>query len=181
MRSNPLFPQQIIEELLSVAHVQAVAAKVGVSIATFDRDHGVDGHFRQITVIENRRYACGYGLDFQLKASINCKIEPSHIRYDLESKTYNDLIRRDLSRDTIPCILLLKVLPKDKDSWLSDNEDGILLGGACYWAHIQGELSSNKESVRVWIPKTQQLTPEALLRLLDAAHNYANNGVWICQ
>jgi hypothetical protein len=28
-----LFPQQIIEELLSVAHVQAISAKVGVSIA----------------------------------------------------------------------------------------------------------------------------------------------------
>jgi Domain of unknown function (DUF4365) len=184
-----LFPQQIIEELLSIAHVQAIAAKVGVSIATFDRlwrkrsyrDHGVDGHFRQITVIENRRYACGYGLDFQLKASINCKIKASHVRYDLESKTYNDLIRRDLSRDTIPCILLLKVLPKDKDSWLSDNGDGIFLGGACYWKHIQGEISSNKESVRIRIPKTQQLTPDTLLRLLDAARNYANNGVWICQ
>jgi hypothetical protein len=142
-----LFPQQIIEELLSVAHVQATSAKVGVSIATFDRDHGVDGHFRQIAVIENRRYVCGYGLDFQLKASINCKIEPSHIRYDLESKNYNDLIRRHLSQDTIPCILLLKVLPTDKDSWLSDNENGVFLGGACYWDYIQGELSSNKESV----------------------------------
>jgi hypothetical protein len=183
-----LFPQPIIEELLSVAHVQAIAAKVGVSIATFDRlwrkrsyrDHGIDGHFRQIAVIESRRYVCGYGLDFQLKASINCKIEPSHIRYDLESKKYNDLIRRDLSKDTIPCILLLKVLPTDKNSWLSDNEDGVFLGGACYWMYIQGALSSNRESVRIRIPKTQNLTPESLLRLLNAARQYSANGLWTC-
>ena len=44
-----MFWQQIIEELLSVAHVQAVAARAGVSISNFDRDFGIDGTFRQIT------------------------------------------------------------------------------------------------------------------------------------
>lgn len=38
-----MFPQQIVEELLSVAHVQAVAARSGVSISNFDKDFGVDG------------------------------------------------------------------------------------------------------------------------------------------
>jgi hypothetical protein len=35
-----MFPQQIIEELLSVAHVQAVAARAGVIISNFDKDFG---------------------------------------------------------------------------------------------------------------------------------------------
>jgi hypothetical protein len=39
-----MFPQQIIEELLSVAHVQAVADRAGVSISNFDKDFGVDRH-----------------------------------------------------------------------------------------------------------------------------------------
>ena len=38
-----MFPQQIVEELLSVAHVQAVAARSEVSISNFDKDFGVDG------------------------------------------------------------------------------------------------------------------------------------------
>jgi hypothetical protein len=48
---------------------------------------------------------------------------------------------------------------KSQTSLLNANEDGIFLGGACYWAYLQGELSSNKESVRIWIPKAQQFTP----------------------
>jgi Domain of unknown function (DUF4365) len=175
-----LFPQQIVEELLSVAHIQAIAAKTGVSIATFDKDFGVDGHFRQIAILGNRRYTCGYGLDFQLKASINCKIGISHIRYDLEVKTHNDLALRNLRREMNPCILLLKVLPEDVEQWLNVDEDGLFLSGSCYWAYLQGELSSNKESVRIRIPKTQQFTPASLSRLLDAARNYAVNGEWTC-
>lgn len=175
-----MFPQQIVEELLSVAHIQAVAAKTGVSIATFDKDFGVDGHFRRIAILGNRRYTCGYGLDFQVKASINCKIEQSHIRYDLEVKTYNDLALRNLSREMNPCILLLKMLPADIEQWLNVNGDGIFLGGSCYWAYLQGELSSNKESVRIRIPTAQQFTPDSLSWLLDAARNYAANGEWTC-
>jgi Domain of unknown function (DUF4365) len=175
-----LLPQQTIEELLSIAHIQAIAAKAGVSMANFDRDFGFDGHFRRITTVGKRRYACGDGLDFQLKASINCEIEPFHIRYDLESKTYNDLIRRYQNQEPIPCILLLKVLPIGQEDWLNADEDGLFLGGACYWAHLEGELSSNKESVRIRIPRKQQFTPDTLLRLLDATRNYATSGVWTC-
>jgi hypothetical protein len=58
-----MFPQQIIEELLSIAHVQAVAARAGVSISNFDKDFGIDGTFRQITSIGNRRFTSGYALD----------------------------------------------------------------------------------------------------------------------
>jgi Domain of unknown function (DUF4365) len=86
-----LFSQQIIEELLSVAHVQAVAARAGVSISSFDKDFGVDGTFRQTMATENRRFTSGYALDFQLKASTNCFLEPEFIAYDLEVKNYNDL------------------------------------------------------------------------------------------
>jgi hypothetical protein len=47
-----MFPQQIVQELLSVAHVQAVAARAGVSISNFDKDFGIDGTFRQISTRE---------------------------------------------------------------------------------------------------------------------------------
>jgi Domain of unknown function (DUF4365) len=92
-----LFPQQIIEELLSVAHVQAVAARAGVSISSFDKDFGVDGTFRQTMATGNRRFTSGYALDFQLKASTKWVLEPEFIAYDLEVKSYNDLVHRRVS------------------------------------------------------------------------------------
>ena len=109
-----MFPQQQIEELLSCAHVQAVASRAGVSISFPDRDFGVDGTFRQIAVLGSRRFPSGFALDFQLKASTRYQIELDHIVYDLEVKTYNDLIARRLGRGTVPCIRLLTKAPPPK-------------------------------------------------------------------
>lgn len=175
-----MFPQQIIEELLSVAHVQAVAARAGVSISNFDKDFGIDGTFRQITAIGNRRFTSGYALDFQLKASINYFIESEYIVYDLEAKTYNDLVYRRISADSTPCILILKVLSSDSAQWLTTTELGLFLGGACYWEYLQGELSNNKQSVRIRISKRQEFRPQSLLNLMTSAREYAISGEWIC-
>ena len=73
-------------------------------------------------------------LDFQLKASINCIIEQEYIAYDLEVKTYNDLIDRRINQGnaTIPCILLLKVLPSAQNNWITVSEESLNLNGACY-------------------------------------------------
>ena len=175
-----MFSQQIIEELLSVAHVQAVAARSGVSISNFDKDFGIDGTFRQITAIGNRRFTSGYALDFQLKASINCSLEPAYIVYDLEIKTYNDLVYRRIASDATPCLLILKVLPSDSTQWLTSTAEGLFLGGACYWEYLQGELSQNKQSVRICISREQEFCPESLLRLMTSAREYSISGEWIC-
>jgi Domain of unknown function (DUF4365) len=175
-----LFPQQIIEELLSVAHVQAVAARAGVSISNFDKDFGVDGTFRQTMATGNRRFTSGYALDFQLKSSTNCILESENIVYDLEVKAYNDLVYRRLSKDATSCILILKVLPSDPNQWLTTAKAGVFLGGACYWKYIDGEPSNNKQSVRIRIPQTQELSPESLLRLMTCAREYSISGEWIC-
>jgi Domain of unknown function (DUF4365) len=175
-----LFPQQIIEELLSNAHVQAVAARAGVGISSFDKDFGVDGTFRQTMATGNRRFTSGYALDFQLKASINCSLEPDHVVYDLEVKAYNDLVNRRLSTDATPCLLILKVLPSDPSQWLTTNREGLFMGGACYWEYIRGELSQKKRSVRIRIPQAQEFNPESLLRLMTCAREYSINGEWLC-
>jgi Domain of unknown function (DUF4365) len=175
-----LFSQQIIEELLSVAHVQAVAARAGVSISSFDKDFGVDGTFRQTMATENRRFTSGYALDFQLKASTNCFLEPEFIAYDLEVKNYNDLVRRRVSSDATACVLILKVLPSDSSQWLVTAKEGLFMGGACYWEYIDGEISKNKRSVRIRISKEQEFTPESLLRLMTCAREYSISGDWIC-
>jgi hypothetical protein len=175
-----MFLQQIIQELLSVAHVQAVAARAGVSISNFDKDFGIDGTFRQIATIGNRRFTSGYALDFQLKASTNYTLELEYIVYDLEVKTYNDLVQRRLSSDATPCILILKVLPLDAEQWLTTAAEGLFLGGACYWEYLQGELSQNKQSVRIRIPRAQELSTESLLRLMTSAREYTISGEWIC-
>ncbi len=171
-----MFPQQQIEELLSCAHVQAIASRAGVSISFPDRDFGVDGTFRQIAVLGSRRFPNGFALDFQLKASTRYQIEPDHIVYDLEVKTYNDLIARRLGGGAIPCILILKTLPSDTSQWMEISEEGLLLKGGCYWEYLQGNPTPNQEKVRVRVPRRQQLTPEALSMMLANVMT----GKWPC-
>ncbi|NEQ97955.1 MAG: DUF4365 domain-containing protein [Cyanothece sp. SIO2G6] len=162
-----MLPQQQIEEFLSWSHIRAVAGYAGVSISIPDWDSGVDGTFRRLAVRGARRFPCGYALDFQLKASKNCQIEPEHIVYDLAVKTYNDLIIRRNSLQTIGCLLILKCLPHNSTQWIESNEYGLLLAGGCYWEYLQEEVSTNKESVRIRIARSQQFTPTALRNPLD--------------
>jgi hypothetical protein len=162
-----LLPKQQIEELLSWAHVQAIAGQAGVDLSLPGRDFGVDGTFRTLTVLGSRRFPSGFALDFQLKASTRCQIELEHVVYDLEVKTYNDLINRRLSGYVIPCILVLKALPLDPTQWLESSEAGLVLRGGCYWEYLQGNPSLNKETVRIRIPREQLLTSDSLLILLN--------------
>lgn len=166
-----MLPESIVEELLSLAHVHAIAAVAGISISTFDRDFGADGTFRQITILGTRRYVSGYALDFQLKASTRCQIEAESIVYDLEVKAYNDLVNRQQTIGSTPIVLILKVLPYNRDEWLNASEDSLLLSGGCYWLYLQGEPSKNRSAVRIRIPRSQSLNPNSLSMLLHCVQN----------
>lgn len=157
---------QHVEESLSLAYVQAIAGAAGVALGTLSYDYGIDGSFRPIKKLGKRRMIDGYALDFQLKASTRCQVEPTHIVYDLEAKTFNDLVDRDDA--SIPCILILLVLPPQSELWLTISEQELLLRHCCYWHMVTGEPSDNESSVRVRISREQLLTPDTLRDLLSS-------------
>lgn len=169
-----MLTQQTIEEKLSLNHVQAIAWQAGVGISDFQADYGVDGTFRPVSIRGSRRMTEGIALDFQLKASVNCIVEPQNIVYDLEVKTYNDLIDRRNNGATIPCILLLKLLPPDPNNWLTISEDSLNLNGGCYWAYLSGTMSTNTKTVRIRIPREQLFSTESLHWML----NQISSGEW---
>ena len=116
---------QHIQEDLSRAYIQAVAAKAGVNLAlgTQAHDYGVDGTFHQVEVLHRvnsegmsytRRLNSGFNLEFQCKASRNWRVQSDAIAYDLEVKTYNDLIHRSTHTNATPLILILMCLPADE-------------------------------------------------------------------
>jgi Domain of unknown function (DUF4365) len=141
----------------------------------FNLDYGIDGTFRSIITQGSRYVTSGAAIDFQLKASINCLIEPKHIVYDLEVKTYNDLIARRINNrgSIVPCILLLKTLPTSS-SWLNVSEAGMSLNGGCYWEYLSGIMSTNARTVRIRIPREQLFSPESLQWMF----NQISIGAW---
>jgi Domain of unknown function (DUF4365) len=159
---------QHIAESLSHAYVRAIAGRAGLNLAIREYDYGVDGSFDEVIVRQNRRVESGFSLSFQLKASTQWQLEATQVIYDLEVKTYNDLILRRSIKTATPCILILLALPIDSEQWLLCEETELRLQGTCYWEYLSGSLSKNRASVRIRVPRSQRLTPESLLTLIES-------------
>lgn len=85
---------QHIAEALSRAYVRAIAGRAGLNLAIREYDYGVDGSFDEVVIRQNCRVESGFSLSFQLKASIQWQLDDTQVVYDLDAKTYNDLIQR---------------------------------------------------------------------------------------
>ncbi|UBF26201.1 DUF4365 domain-containing protein [Kovacikia minuta CCNUW1] len=158
---------QHIAEALSRVYVRAISGRTGLNLAIREYDYGVDGSFDEVVIRQNRRVESGFSLSFQLKASTLWQLDSTQVIYDLEAKTYNDLVFRRSMRAATPCILILLTLPNDSEQWLICEEAQLRLQGNCYWEYLSGSLSENRASVRIRIPRSQRLTPESLLALMQ--------------
>jgi Domain of unknown function (DUF4365) len=159
--------EQHIIESLSRAYVRALAGKAGLNLSVREYDYGVDGNFDEITIRDKRRVESGFSLSFQLKASTQWQRDDNTVIYDLEAKTYNDLVLRRNFRMAVPCVLILFALPPDPSQWLIYNEEEMRLRGSCYWDYLSGAPTENRQSVRIRIPRQQRLTSESLLDLIE--------------
>ena len=122
-----MLTDQHIAESLSRAYVRAIAGRAGLNLAIREYDYGVDGSFDEVVVRQNRRVESGFSLSFQLKASTQWQLDSTQVIYDLEVKTYNDLILRRSIRAATPCILILLALPADSAQWLICEESELRL------------------------------------------------------
>ena len=161
---------QHTEEDLSRAYVQAIAAKAGVNLSMKDRSHDytIDGTFHQVSYFNGHYHETGFSLDFQLKASISCIIDDTHLRYDLDVETHNYLVDRAPRAATTQVILILMVLPEAESEWLSFSEEELVLRRCCYWLYLSGERSNNARTQRIEISRQNFLTPNILNEVLTA-------------
>lgn len=157
---------QHTQESLCLAHSYAIAGVAGVNHAVKHvYDYGVDGQFATVTVRpDGRRITSGYPLDFQAKATINWELVEDNIIYDLEAKTYDDMISRDVSETTL--VLILLCLPKSQAEWHESTAGATVIRHCCYWHILHGEPCGNTSTKRIRIPATNLLTPNVLKALL---------------
>lgn len=81
------------KESLSCAYITAVVGRARASIDwSRTHDYGVDGSVKQIIKTGSRHHESGFGFDFQAKSTASWEIEGEYVVYDLEAKTYNDLV-----------------------------------------------------------------------------------------
>ena len=156
---------QNIKENLSIAYVRAIAAKAGVNISKPENDYGIDLTLKEVTSIQRpdgtkRFIESGVAIDVQLKCSHNIEVKKDFIIYDLEAKTYNDLIIKEVNTQRI--LIVLKI-PKNEAEWILQDEKRLEIRHCAYWISLHGkEQIKNNSSKRIEIPVTQKFTPEAL-------------------
>lgn len=154
-----------IKEVISTSYVRAIAGYAGLNFEEHDKDYGIDGTFSGIKIIGKRYISDGFKLDFQLKASINIDIQDEFIKYDLESKTYNDLVDEDIGT---PRILILYKFPKEKDDWIKVNEESTVFKDCAWWCSLRGKSKTNNKSrITIKIPRNQRLDEKSLKELMN--------------
>lgn len=165
-----MITEEHCKEKLNRSFVLAIGSMAGLMVGFYPDEYGIDGYFKEVKERNGRRCMSGAHLDYQLKATENWKIRNDYIVYNLESKTYNDLVDTyNDPYDHCPLILILLCLPNEKKSWLTANTESLIMKNCCYWFCIDDsyEHKNNKSSVTIRIPSSNLLNPESIVFLMD--------------
>ncbi len=170
--------EEQIKEELSNCFVSILACRKGYILTkppdtggvdfsiTFDEEYTINGRTRYIQSDKS--------VDLQLKATTEKAITRTNkgIKYDLEIKNFDDLIFRN-KKNLVPLILILFVLPDDKEEWVKMRDEELALKKYAYWFSPQESLttSNNKRSVRIEIPLEQKMGLDSISMFFDKQCN----------
>jgi hypothetical protein len=156
-----------IKEQLSNNYIKIIAANKGYMLDKPGNDYGADFMVsRTTTYIHNgstRYLKDNKYIDIQLKATtengITIDAASGTIKYTLEVKNFNDLVVRKNTNNLTPLVLILYILPVDKNHWVDMNNNEILLRKNAYW-YVPPDgtaFSNNVATVTITIPQTNVL------------------------
>ncbi|WP_373274899.1 DUF4365 domain-containing protein [Pseudomonas tolaasii] len=153
-----------IKEAISKEFLRILANGHGFKVTEPPLDHGVDMVVCPVTVRRTpqggmRYLDSPYKLDFQLKATTSAGVtdDGDQIRFDLESKTYNDLVAR--RPQFLPMHLILVVLDSAPPDCIAIDEFQLSVAGSAYW-YLPDEgvtETENTHQIRISIPKANRL------------------------
>lgn len=154
------------KELFSKAFVKALAAQSGFRSAEPDvDDDSID------VIIRGRGYRSGIRnpqIDVQLKCTANDDGDEDFLAFPLSLKNYNDL-----RGDNVLCprYLFVLVVPENCQEWLVHQSTSSMIKHCCYWFSLHSMPAvKNRTSVTVKIPRSQRLTSESILYLMEMAN-----------
>jgi hypothetical protein len=155
-------------EGLSRAYVEAVAATAGLNISHARWDYGIDLTLSEVyRSPEGRHFDVGPRIDIQLKCTTLASFQATEVRFELEAKTYNDLVYPWVQRLVL---LVVVVLPEWEEGWIRQEESGLTINGCGYWLSLRGRKpTKNKRSVTVSVPRTNVFSVSGLKDLVQQA------------
>lgn len=108
-----------------------------------------------------------YPVQFQVKSEADPASTDTHIQYDLEASTFNALTEFNYE---LPGFLALMAYPAFGDPWVNvDNESQTSVKRVVYWMYLGNEeRTTNTNRKRIFIPRSNILTPQWITGLFDA-------------
>lgn len=168
-----MITEEHIKEAISTKYIEILASYLGFDIGSTSKDYGTDFSIVEIGYREEhghqRKVNTGREIKIQAKSTTErgILIENDIIKYDLESKTYNDLIqRKNLNK---PLILFVFILPENRDLWVQSSEDELIIKKCAYWYFPKEDevATENKETKRIYLQKSNLITLESLRNLFE--------------
>jgi len=168
-----MFTEENIKEAISLRYIELVAAYNGYKTSSVYPDNGTDLSIIEVDYrIENekKRYCdTGRELKIQVKATTQDSVseDESKIKYDLEAKTFNDLIERRDNRYFL--FLILFILPPNKTDWIKISDNELVTKKCAYWYFTdKNEIkTSNTEKKRITLYKKNLISQKTLTQLFE--------------
>ncbi len=168
-----MLTEEHIKEAISQKFIELIASNNGYGTDKPAQDYGTDLSIseKDFRLVNEKKilYDTGRELKIQLKSTTekSITIEEGLIKYDLDVKAYNDLITRKTAKT--PLILLLFILPNDRDKWVNITENELIARKCAYWylPDEQDELTENIFSKRISISVNNIFNNEALVYLFE--------------
>lgn len=160
--------ETIIMEELSKAYIEGIASRRGYFNSS-GKDFGTDLTIRKAYLKprqKNRYLTSGKAIDIQVKSVSEKYVTGlddstcNYIKYNLEVKNYNDLIDRfNEAGAIIPLLLIIVILPENKDEWLNLTVDSLILKKCAFWYQSPkgATHATNKSKSVITIPKSNQI------------------------
>jgi len=156
----------LFKEDLSRAYLRAASAIAEISYEKNERDHdGSDVTLKKLIEIDGNKVWAS--IDVQLKSTSSSSqyaIDNGYIKYALKGKNYNDLLMKRNTR----LLLMLMILPSDKNDWTSFTAEEMILRKCMYWTYVEGSESPVKpeSSKTISIPLENLVNPESLDKII---------------
>ena len=168
-----MMTEEHIKEAISLKYIELIAAFNGFKTSSSYPDYGTDLSVIEVDYrIENeqKRYSnTGREIKIQLKSTTENTIiyENDLIKYDLESKSFNDLISRKNSKN--PLLLILFIMPSDKSEWVNISDSELIAKKCAYWylPEVTENTTENTSRKRISISKENVITRETLNQLFE--------------
>jgi hypothetical protein len=151
-------PQQVQEEL-SYAYVHAVCSHAGcIAKRLPPPDHGIDVDVTYMTKVNG--FQCpNYEMRLQLKATYTANVYDDHIKHYLKLSDYEKLRHPK----GLPKFLILFLMPRNVDQWLTSNERILSIRKCAYWLDMKSHSATpNKDGVTIAVSRSNVFDVSAL-------------------